>query len=522
MKDIEAWMKDIEDNLQSQIHHRLMEELVSKERRYREMLEGLRNPVVVLEDGCIVFLNPAWMEQLGYELQTCLGASLFDYVAAPYRVRLSLKEADLESITSGGNYEIEFLHHLGHRVWYEVTFSRESDGTLVAMLYNIDERYRAIQELKTLLHAKQRFLACMSHELRTPLNSILGFTTILSEMMDLSPSSKQVQYLKYIDDAGQHLLALITDILDAAKIETGEVEQQKDHASLAHLMQAALRMTSAQGAKKGGKVSLSNELKDDEVEIDSRRFIQILTNLLTNAIKFSSSGKSVILRARQHAGRFVFEVVDQGTGIANENLQTIFEPFVQVDAGLERRHGGTGLGLYLVKILCEMMDGTVEVSSRLGDGATFKVSLPLQKSREQAQLPRPRLAGVVGASKTNWRVLVVEDDDRNRLLLQTYLKAKGYDVLSAENGQEGIDVAVREMPDLILMDVRMPVMDGLKATERLSARADTMHIPVIAVTAQAMAGDVERCLAAGARDYTTKPIDFRKLDAIITNHLDSN
>jgi len=213
------------------------------------------------------------------------------------------------------------------------------------------------------------------------------------------------------------------------------------------------------------------------------------------------------------------EVADDGPGIAAGDQDTIFLPFRQVDDRLSRRPGGTGLGLYLVRLLCNLMGGSVRVESSPGAGARFTVRLPLKACQQEGSGTEERPAGGTRPRAEQKKLLVVEDDFRNRLLLTTYLKAKGYAVIEAENGELGIEMALREQPALILMDVRMPVLDGIRATERLTGRVDTAHIPIVTVTAQAMKGDAERCLAAGTREYLTKPVNLRALEAAVNRHL---
>jgi CheY-like chemotaxis protein len=324
------------------------------------------------------------------------------------------------------------------------------------------------------------------------------------------------------------LLALISDILDLSKIEAGKLELQFDRVSLEAVCQASLQFIREAAAKKKIDVSFTLDTGEATMRADIRRLKQILVNLLSNAVKFTPEGGHVGLVVTGETERQVitFCVWDTGIGITPEDLPRLFKPFVQVDSSLSRQHEGTGLGLALVTRLVELHGGSLSVESEPDQGSRFIVSLPWQDTFELTQKlePAERLsdppAPTSEVSVEHPLILLAEDNEANIQLLVEYLTDEGYRVVVARNGAEAIDRAKEERPALILMDVQMPGMDGLEATRCLRADAQLASIPIIAVTALAMPGDREQCLAAGANDYLSKPISLKKLAKTIAAHLE--
>ncbi len=386
-------------------------------------------------------------------------------------------------------------------------------------------------ELARAARVKDEFLASMSHELRTPLNAILGLVEVLQAQSRGPLNEDQLKFLRIIEESGRHLLALINDILDVAKIEAGKLALQPDSVSIEAVCQASLQFVKQAALKK--RVSVSFEMNNPQMTIraDARRLKQILANLLSNAVKFTPEGGQVGLEIRgepeQEVIRFV--VWDTGLGIAPEHLPRLFQPFVQIDSSLSRQHEGTGLGLVLVSRLVELHGGSISVESDgvPGRGSRFTVSLPWQATgdRPQTAADRPRTADdrpqpieakpSVVCGQPSAVILLAEDNEANIQLLTDYLGGEGYRVIVARNGAEALDRAREEQPDLILMDVQMPGMDGLEAIGRLRTEAQLATVPIIALTALAMPGDRERCLTAGANDYVSKPVGLKELVGMI-------
>ncbi len=393
---------------------------------------------------------------------------------------------------------------------------------------------RANEELAHALRAKDEFLANMSHELRTPLNGILTLAESLQEGIYGSLPSRQQRAVALIGQSGHHLLALINDILDLAKVEAGKLDVQMERVSAFHVAQGSLALVQEMANRKPVQLAYACDDGRLEMQADGRRLKQILVNLLANAIKFTPSGGHVSLRvaADPAAKEIVFTVQDDGIGIAPEMQPKLFQPFTQLDAGLARSYEGTGLGLALVRRLVELHHGRVRVESTgvSGEGSRFIVALPWEdavqvdnalppessaKRRESAPAPAalPAADDPAGA-QTKARILVADDNELNLMALEDYLTSAGYQLFFANDGEQALQQAQAVSPHLILMDIQMPKMNGVEAIRRLRADPQFAAIPVLALTALAMPGDRELCLEAGANAYISKP--FRMKDLVVT------
>ncbi len=274
--------------------------------------------------------------------------------------------------------------------------------------------------------------------------------------------------------------------------------------------------------KKNLRVNLQLSPNIPDIVSDERRIRQVLINLLNNAVKFTPEGGSIIIQATHEATLNVvrFTVIDTGIGISPDNQKRLFQPFVQIDSALNRKYAGTGLGLSLVKRIVEQHGGNVEVISKLGIGSQFTFTLPCLPFVSQAALSlNPEASELVNAHTTKVPIspliLLAEDNEANIVSMGTYLKAKGYRLIVANNGQEAIDLANSRHPELILMDIQMPGVDGIQAIKQIRGNPRLVNIPIIALTALAMPGDRERCLGAGANDYLSKPVKLKELVAVI-------
>lgn len=404
----------------------------------------------------------------------------------------------------------------------DITARKEAEAAVQAHAEILDHMN---MQLNHALRLKDEFLATMSHELRTPLNAILGWAEILSEQIHGPLTPPQASALHSINEAGQHLLTLINDILDVAKIEAGKFQLDLAPLEIEAITRAALRMVIEAAARKQIVLSVTCDILPTPLVADERRLKQILVNLLTNAVKFTPEGGAVGLEVRgdPEAQTLTFTVWDTGIGIASEDQQLLFKPFVQLDSGLTRRQEGTGLGLALVRRLAEHHGGSVTLESEVGVGSRFHVVLPWRQDStpvaEASQEIPPasvdvRLPITADEHAANPLVLLAEDHAENVELLEDYLRSAGYRVLVAGNGAEALAMAEARHPDLILIDIQMPVMDGLEVMRRIRAAGMT-STPIIAVTALAMHGDRERCLAAGADEYLTKPVRLRTLRELL-------
>jgi signal transduction histidine kinase/CheY-like chemotaxis protein/HPt (histidine-containing phosphotransfer) domain-containing protein len=379
--------------------------------------------------------------------------------------------------------------------------------------------------------AKSEFLANMSHEIRTPLNAVLGFAELLLRGGDQGDPAAREEYLATIHASSTHLLSLINDVLDLSKIEAGKLEIERVPCSPDQLLAEVISVLRVRAHEKG--LSLDYEWTTpvpETIRSDPARLRQLLVNLIGNAIKFTAQGGvRVIGRVTGPADRpqLEFSILDTGIGVPRDKWESIFDPFVQADNSVTRQFGGTGLGLAISRRIAEALGGRITVQSEPGRGSTFTVSVEtglldgvpvLEPSRADvrpAAVPR----GPVGppAAMPRGRVLVVEDGDANRKLIGLVLRQAGLEVTTAENGQLGVEAAVRQPFDLILMDMQMPIMDGYTATTVLRQRGVT--IPIFALTAHAMKGDEEKCRAAGCSGYVTKPIEIDLLLSTVAEAL---
>jgi CheY-like chemotaxis protein/anti-sigma regulatory factor (Ser/Thr protein kinase) len=380
-------------------------------------------------------------------------------------------------------------------------------------------------ELEHANSAKDEFLAGMSHELRTPLNSMLGMSELLLEQTRDPLSACQQKSLRVISSSGRHLLDLINDILDLSKIEAGKLDYYPEIVGVAEISQASLAFVKTQAMQKSIDLSFEEDQSVSKLYADPRRLKQILVNLLTNAVKFTPKRGQVILRVTADADEDLiqFAVIDNGIGIAPEDLERLFQPFVQVDSRLNRQNEGTGLGLALVQKLTDLHGGSVQVESAIGSGSRFTINLPWGRDMLAQQKPsEPRDEMLIGkqigtnniqpeASIHSSIILLAEDNMANVLTIGDYLESHDFQVVVAHNGLEAIDKANENNPDIILMDIQMPAMDGLEAIRRLCATPGFADTPIIALTALAMPGDRERCIEAGANEYMSKPLNLKKL-----------
>jgi signal transduction histidine kinase/DNA-binding response OmpR family regulator len=370
--------------------------------------------------------------------------------------------------------------------------------------------------------AKSVFLSSMSHELRTPMNAILGF----AQLMQRDPSLKTAQRgnLETINRSGQHLLALINDVLEISRIEAGRAERVDSAFDFHEFLLGIEEMLRLRAEAKD--IALYVELGElpHYVENDENKLRQILINLMGNAVKFTDSGSVTLsVEAGKVEGEtqpVTFRVKDTGVGIAAEEMDKIFEPFGQTKTGKQRSEG-SGLGLTICRKFVQLLGGEVSVTSELGKGSEFSFTLPM-KPLEEAGLPQVETPlQVIGleAGQPEYRILVVEDKPDNRLLLRDLLQQVGFQVLEAVNGEEAITRFKEEHPDLICMDMRMPVMDGYEATRLIKAMPEGRETPIIALTASAFEEDREAVMACGCDGFVRKPLKEHKLFDAITRLL---
>lgn len=396
--------------------------------------------------------------------------------------------------------------------WYTVNQGRQQ-AKMIHLLNESDKRSKEVADMK------EQFLANMSHEIRTPMNAILGFTALLRRTV---LSSDQRQYVQNIHSAGENLLVLVNDILDLSKIEAGMMSLEETRFSLHSLLSSVSAMFSEKVKDKG--LQLNVDIAPDVPDIlsgDAVRLTQVLVNLLSNAVKFTEEGKIDVkinlLKQTDDDVRIRISICDTGIGIPAEKQKTIFERFHQADAETTRRFGGTGLGLAIVKQLITLQKGTIQLHSKPGNGSEFIVELsygvPDINQLYEAALSAQEEA--VPLQKIT--VLIAEDNAMNQQLISHLMRSWGIDYLLVNNGREAVDELRKRPYSLVLMDIQMPDMDGYVATQVIRSELG-LSIPIIAMTAHAMAGEKEKCLQLGMNDYVSKPIKETQLYNIIGQH----
>lgn len=628
-------------------------------------------------DGIIMSWNTGAERVYGYSASEMLGQQVQLLLPPDRRHEEAFILDQLRQNKRIEHYETMRRHKEGKLIVVSLTVSplKNADGEIIGIskiARDITDRKKteeqlslsserislANAELARAARLKDEFLAGMSHELRTPLNAILGLSEALLEEIFGALSHEQREHLTTIEQSGRHLLELINDILDLSKVESGKMELEIQPIPIQQLCDSSLSFVKQQAHLK--RIRLECRIDDTltEVEVDERRIRQVLVNLLSNAVKFTLDGGGVQLQVRADSFRETveFSVTDTGIGIAPENIGKLFQPFVQLDSSLSRRYAGTGLGLALVRRICELHGGSVTLESQEGKGSRFTITLPWnplgqvaedtnveseevavqhlnlqhvlviedseaaanQITRYLTELGATTLVHTLGRGavqvalqsqpeviildillpdRSGWEiltelktnpitrsipvvvisvidersrsiemgaaahllkpitrqqlqqalfrvtasikpsgsqptpvsasiqpdtlplVLLAEDNETNVATLNSYLQARGLQVVLARNGLEAIQMAKQHKPDLILMDIQMPEMDGLEATQRIRTEPELQGIPIIALTALAMPGDRERCLAVGATDYLTKPVSLKHLFRILSNYV---
>jgi PAS domain S-box-containing protein len=514
------------------------EAVLASEQRYRLLFD--RNPdgvFAVDPTGRFILANPACEQISGYSASELLQKTFVD-LCEPDQLAATREHFERNLCEHAyTQLETAILRKDGQRV--DLWIAGEpigSDGQVVAVhctAKDITERKRMEEELKQAKAAaeaanvaKSQFLASMSHELRTPMNAILGMTDLALQ----EPLSDRLRdYLQTARESGDLLLNLLNEVLDLSRIEAGRFELEATPFSPQQTVEQVVRTLRVRADEKG--LALSCELAEDLPNLligDSLRLRQVLMNLIGNAIKFTPTGKIAVRAAVQTRGTetvsLKFSVSDTGIGIAPEHRERLFAPFTQADASTTRRYGGSGLGLTISKRLVDLMGGTIWLESQLGQGSTFHFTVTLPTAKPSSTGRERQLAGRDGASPQlataparGLRVLLVEDTPANQKLVHYLLSNRGHTVVVAENGRESLDRLTAEDFDLVLMDVQMPEMDGFQATAAIRALPDVRkaRIPVVAMTAHALRGDAERCLAAGMDSYLSKPIDGHELIALV-------
>jgi signal transduction histidine kinase/ActR/RegA family two-component response regulator len=450
----------------------------------------------------------------------------------PYRIihpddRAVVAQIARQGIRQNGRYIAEYrMNGSGEDVWVRggaIAIPSEHGGPprLIGVIQDITERKRAELDAAEANRAKSEFLAHMSHEIRTPLNGVLG----MAQAMGAEPLAEdQRMRLRVIRECGEALLATLNDILDFSKIEAGKLDVEAIEFELGSLVEGVLAALEPAAREKGLSLGCEIEAARGRYHGDPTRIRQILYNLVANAVKFTEAGEVRVTAAGAHASLHL-KVTDTGPGVPRDKLGLLFQSFSQIDTSTTRQFGGSGLGLAISRRLAELMGGCIEVESEVGRGSTFAVRLPLERlGDERARREFDGEPELIQAPSADVRVLAAEDNHVNQLVLKMLLDQAGVDVVTVDNGELALAAWETGDFDVILMDVQMPVMDGVSATREIRLReaaAGRPRTPIVALTANAMSHQVADYLAAGMDAHVAKPIELSKLFEVLQSVLEA-
>lgn len=528
----------------------LEEELKQSEKRYRLIAENVSDVIWILDMNLnYTYISPSVRELRGMPPEDLIGKNIresltpgsFEIVNKIFTERIKSFKLESDDVQSRPvTLEVEMHHQKGYNIWTEVkavvikdkknnpvglqgvtrdiTARKRAEEALADQLKLLDEKVKertrelakTNEELLRSNRIKSEFLANISHELRSPLTSILGYAEMLQGIDQLDNESEN--YVDIICAQGGQLLRLVDSLLDIAKYESGTLKLSLSPININDI----IKQVEEHLLLKLKKAHLALETRLDssinDVNLDSQKVYQIIRNLVDNAIKFSQENRSIIIESRLLEGEIQVRVKDQGIGISEKHLSYIFDPFYQIDGSSTRSYEGAGLGLHLVKNFVNMHHGRVWVESEQNKGTTFTVCFPTNLQRPfDSVTPRDGLAVIrPQAVKEQQKILMVDDDTEISRLVQIMLRNQFF-VTTAKNGKEAVEMAIEMKPDIILMDLSMPVLDGYEATKILKSRDDTSHIPVIALSARAMKGEIEKALQVGCDAHLAKPFKLNEL-----------
>ena len=503
------------------------EQLKIQEEKYRSIIANMNLGLLeVDEEERIIYANQSFCKMTGYTLDEMKGKIASSLFAEGQNLDTIQQKTEERKKGSSDAYEVQLKDKWGNIKWWLISGATrynnkgEPSGSIgihldITAQKNLEyDLIKSREEAKKLAKTKQSFLANMSHEIRTPMNAIIGMA---NQLQKTNLNASQSSLLNIIQTASDNLLVIINDILDIAKIEDGKLAIHPVIFELQETIKESIDTLQFKAEEKGillrqGKFDL---LIARYLKGDSNRLRQILLNFLSNAVKFTNKGSVTIecsLASTSMNSQWIeFKIIDTGIGMEASFLETIFDPFTQETTGNSKNNIGTGLGMYISKQLIELMQGSVSVQSTKHFGTTISFKLPFAIA-QKLDTKNEELKTLINPNKLNQRkILIVDDNEMNRLVAEMIVQQNGAKTLHAENGQQAIEKLQNDIPDIILMDLQMPVMNGYEATHYIRNTLKN-PIPIIALTANAIKGERENCLEAGMNDYISKP--FKEQDLI--------
>lgn len=560
VKDENGKMKYLDGTLEDITTRKELEaELRESEKRYRLIAENVSDVIWILDlDLKYIYVSPSVKEMRGFFSEELIGKhikesmtdSSFDIVKKIFEERMKTFASESEESQSRSiNLEIEMRHRNGSSIWTEIraviikdkknnpygvqgvtrdiTARKKAEDALTEQLALLDEKVKertrelakTNEELIRSNRIKSEFLANISHELRSPLTSILGYTEMLQGIREFNEES--AGYLGIIGAQSSHLLQLVDSLLDIAKYESGAIKLNLTKVNINEIIEQVEDhlLIKLKKAKLIVEKKLDASIK--EVNLDGQKVYQIIRNLVDNSIKFSPENKRIYIESRLVENEIQVRIKDEGIGISEKHLSSIFDPFYQIDSSSTRYYEGAGLGLHLVKNFVNMHHGRIWVESERNRGTTFTVCFVtnLQQPSKVMITPKDGLKAIhISDLKKKHKILMVDDDAEIAHLVQIMLKNQ-YNVLTAKNGKEAVELTIDQRPDIVLMDLSMPVLDGYEATKILKGREETKSIPVIALSARAMKSEIEKALQVGCDAHLAKPFKLNELSQMIKNFL---
>lgn len=529
---IELEMQNEELNQSHQDLYESKQELQKTHDNFYDLFNNAPAGYVVIDpQGFIVQVNQTFANMTAIGLQNIENKPLVSFMQSEdqkiFRARLKAliknpeqKQIELRMARFPDGFYYARLEAQRAHSEFSLGKTQSSSSNILIVIHDIDDAKKLELELRKAKLiaeqaslAKSEFLSSMSHELRTPLNGILGFSQLLE--LDDNLSREQIESVAQIHSSGKHLLTLINDILDLSAIDVGELSISLGPVNLSNVVQSCVALLSPLAEKRNITLTYSN-LDGVSVLADSVRLKQVLINLLTNAIKYNHEGGKVLLSARVLGSKVLISVLDKGYGIEKDKLDGLFVPFNR----LGRENGeieGTGIGLSLTHKLVELMKGRIGVDSTPGKGSCFWVEFPLAAANGTVDSTLKEIALSENSNFDHMRtVLYIEDNPSNTKLMESFFNVfESVRLLTAHRPSLGLELANAERPDVILLDINLPEMDGYQVMKQLQQNTDLHDIPVIAITANAMPEEVERGNKSGFYNYLTKPLDLKHLKEVL-------